>query len=114
MYLRYACGGHVRLVVKNPAKVIAVGKHLGLVGQVGATAVHQVDTGQAVLPGDLLRSQMLLDSERIVGAALHRGIVRHDHALLAVHGAHAGHNARREDLLAAVAVQRRHLTYLQE
>jgi hypothetical protein len=82
--LRDALGRHVGLVVEDAPEMVAVGKHLVLVGQVGAAAVHQVDAGQAVLRGDLLRAQVLLDRHRVVGAALHRGVVADDHDLAAL------------------------------
>ncbi len=93
--LRDALGRHVGLVVEDAAEVLAVGKHLVLVGQVGAAGVHQVDARQAVLLGDLLGAQVLLDRDRVVGAALHRGVVGDDHALAPGHPADAGDDARR-------------------
>ena len=72
---------HLRLVEEDPPEVVAVGKHLGLVRQVGPAAVDQVEARQPVLARDLLRAQVLLDRQRVVGAALHRRVVGDDHAL---------------------------------
>ena len=88
-------GAHPRLVVEDAAEVVAVGEDLVLVRQVGAARVDEVDAGQAVLGGDLLRPQVLLDRHRIVGAALHRGVVGDDHHLLPGDPADAGDHARR-------------------
>jgi hypothetical protein len=88
-------GRHVGLVVEDAAEVVAVGKDLVLGRQVGAARIDQVDAGQAVLRRDLLRAQVLLDRHREVGAALHRGVVGHDHALDALHAADAGDHAAR-------------------
>jgi hypothetical protein len=49
--------------------------------QVRAAAVDQIDARQPVFLGNLLRAQMLLDRQRIIGAALHRRVVADDHAL---------------------------------
>ena len=70
--------------------MVAVGEDLVLVRQVGATGIHEVEAGKVVLAGNFLGSQMFLDGERVVGAALHRGIVAHDHALRAFDEADAG------------------------
>ena len=65
--------------------MLAVRKHFRLVRQIGPAGVDKVDAGQAVFGGDFLRAQMLLDRHRIVGAALDRRIVRHDHRFTAVY-----------------------------
>ena len=41
--LRNAFRGHRRLIVEDATEVIAVWKHLGLIGQIGATGVDQID-----------------------------------------------------------------------
>ncbi len=74
--------------------MLAVGKHLGLMRQVGAAGIDEIDAGQPVLARDLLRAQMLLHGHRIIGAALDRRIVGDDHRLASLDGAdsrdHAG------------------------
>ena len=85
---------HLRLVEEDAAEMVAVGEDLGLVRQVRAAAVDQIDARQPVLLGDLLRAQMLLDRQRIVSAALHRRVVADDHHLPARHAADAGDHAR--------------------
>jgi hypothetical protein len=75
--------------------VVPVGEDLVLLGQEGATGIHQVDARQAVFLGDLLGAQVLLHRHRVVGAALHGGIVGHDHALGAIDPADAGDHAGR-------------------
>ena len=93
--LRNALRRHRRLVVEDAAEVIAVGKHVDLVGQVGAAGIDEVDARQVVLARDLLRAQVLLDGQRIVGAALDGRVVADDHALAAGDPADAGDDARR-------------------
>ena len=92
--LRNALRRQVGLVVEDAAEVVAVGEHLVLQRQEGATGIDQVDAGQVVLLGDLLRAQVLLHRHRVIGAALDRGVIGHDHALHAAHPADAGHHAR--------------------
>ena len=87
-----------RLVEEDPAEVVAVGEDLGLEGQEGAARVDEVDARKAVLLGDLLRAQVLLDRQREVGAALHGRVVCDDHALAALDDADAGDDARRRSL----------------
>jgi hypothetical protein len=76
-------GAHVGLVEEDPAEMIPVGKHLVLVGQVGAARIHQIDAGQIVLERDLLGAEMLLHRQRVIGPALHRGVVAHHHHVAA-------------------------------
>ena len=77
--------------------MLAIGKDLGLVRQVRAAAVDQVDAWQPVRLGNLLRAQVLLHRHWIIGAALRRGVVAHDHALAARDTADPGDHARAGD-----------------
>ena len=79
--LRNTLGGEGGLVVEDTAKVVPVGEHFILAGQEGAAGIDQVDARQAMLAGDFLGAQVLLDREWIVGAALDGGVVGDDHAL---------------------------------
>ena len=78
--LRNALGRHARLVEEDPPEVIAIGKDLGLQRQKRAARIDQVDARQPVLERDLLRAHVLLDGDRVVGAALDRRIVGDDRA----------------------------------
>ena len=92
-----SCGmparGQVRLVVEDAAEVLAVGEHLVLQRQERAAGVDEVDAGQPVLQRDLLRAQVLLHRDRVVGAALDGGVVGDDHALAPADPADAGDDA---------------------
>src|SRR5262249_59176365 len=79
-----------RLVEEDAAEMLAVGKYLGRVRQVGAGGIHQVDAGQPVFTRDLLGAQVLLHRHRVVGAALDGGVVAHDHAFAAGNASDAG------------------------
>ncbi len=74
--------------------MVAVGEDLILVGQVGAARVDQVDAGKMVFLGDLLRAQVFFHRHRVVGAALHGGVVADHHDLLPMHPADACDHAR--------------------
>ena len=100
--LRDAARRHLRLVVEDPSEVLAIGEHVVLARQERAARIDQVDARQPVLERDVLRAQVLLDRDRVVGAALHRGVVADDHALDAAHAADAGDHAAGRD---PVAVQ---------
>ncbi len=82
--LRNSCRGHARLIVEDPAEMLAVRKHFGLVRQIGPARVDEVNARQAVLRRDFLRAQMFLDRHRIIGAAFDRRIVGDDHRFAAV------------------------------
>ena len=109
--LRNAARAHLGLVVEDAPEVVAVGKDLGLHGQERAAAVDEVDAGQVVLHRDLLRPQMLLHRQRMIGTAFDRGVVGHDHHLAPVDVAHPGHQAgrRQRRLVDLVGGQRREL-----
>ena len=102
--LRNAGCGQRRLIVEDAAEMVAVREHLVLVRQVGAAGIDQIEAGQIVLPCDLLRPQMLLHGQRIVGTALHRGVIGDDDAFLARDAANAGDDAGRRDIPAIHAV----------
>ena len=91
--LRDAALRHRRLVEEDPAEVLAVGEDLVLHRQEGAAGVDQVDAGQLVVKRDLLGPQVLLDAERVVGAALDRRVVGDDHAAPALDHADSADHA---------------------
>ena len=109
--LRDARRRHARLVGERaPAEV---GEELGLIEQIRARRLDEVDAGQAVARGDLLRSQRLLDRHRVARAAFGRRVVRADHALDAADHADAV-DARRAGRLVVVHAPRRQRAQLQE
>ena len=91
--LRDPGGRHPRLVVEDPAEVVAVREDVGLERQERAAGVDEVDARQPVLERDLLRPQVLLDGHRVVRAALDRRVVGDDHAGRALDPADAGDDA---------------------
>lgn len=63
-----------------------VREDVGLVRQSSTTRFDEIDTGKAVLEGNLLSSEVLLDREGVVSTALDRGVVGNDHAAAARDG----------------------------
>ena len=98
--LRNTPGTHVRLVVEDPAKVLAIGKYLVLARQVGPAGVDQIDARQAVLLGNRLGAQMLLHRQRIIGAAFDRRIVGDNHAFHTLDAANTGNQPACRNILA--------------
>ncbi len=94
--------------------MVAVGEDLRLVRQVRPAAVDEVDARQAVFLRDFLRAQVLLDRHRVIGAALHRGIVAHDHHLPARNAADPADQPRAVDFVLAVHPVGRKLADLEE
>ena len=81
--LRDARRRHPRLIVKNAAEMIAIGKDLVLARQMSAAAVDEIEAGQVVLLRDLLGAEMFLDGQRKIGAALDGRVIGDDDAFLA-------------------------------
>ena len=102
--LRDALGAEVGLVEEDPAEVLAVGEHLVLARQEGAAGVDEIDAWQPVLRRDLLCAKVFLDGDRVVGAALDRRIVGHDHAFAARYPADACDHPRAGALVVVHAV----------
>ncbi len=84
--------------------MVTVGKHLVLARQEGAAGVHQVDAGQAVGQGNLLRPQVLANRQRVVGATLYGGVVCHDDDLAAADAGDTGDDPRSRGVVVVQAV----------
>lgn len=67
--LRDVVGRHAGLVVEDAAEVVTIREDFVLAGQVGTAGVDQVDARQAVLQGNFLGAQVLLDRQRVVASA---------------------------------------------
>ena len=104
--LRNARRRHLRLVVEDAAEVLAVREDLVLQRQERAAGIDQIDARQMVVARDLLRAQVLLHGDGIVGAALDGGVVGDDHAVAPAHLADAGDDAGRRDVAVIHAVRR--------
>jgi hypothetical protein len=85
----------LRLVEEDPPEVVAIGEDLVLQREEGAAGVDEIDAGQPVLLGDLLRAEMLLDRQWEVRAALHGRVVGDDHALAPLDDADSRHDPGR-------------------
>jgi len=93
--------------------VIAVGEDVILPRQERPARVDEVEAGKPVLEGDLLRAEMLLHGERVVRAALHRRVVRDDHAFVSADATDAGDDSGTGGLV-VVHAERRERRELEE
>ena len=75
--LRDAFMRHMCLVEEDATEMLLIREDVVLPAEVRATAVDEVDAGQMILLRDLLRPQVLLDRDGVVGATLHCRVVRH-------------------------------------
>ena len=91
--------------------MIAVGEDLGLEGQKRPAGVHEVDAWQPVVERDLLRPQVFLDGDRVVGPAFDGRVVGDDQHLATRDAADAGDQpgGRRLALVQVVGGKRRQL-----
>ena len=86
-------GGEDGVVAEDAAEVVLVGKDLVLQRQEDAGGIDEVDERQAVLHGDALGTEHLLDGHREERAGLHGGVVGDDHHPPAGDRADAGDDA---------------------
>ena len=73
--------------------MVTVWEHFVLQRQECAARIHQIHARQVVLFGDFLRTQVFFHRHRVIRAAFYRGIVGHNHTLLALNLAYACHHA---------------------
>ena len=88
---------HPRLIVKDAAEMVAIGKDFVLAWQMGAAAIDEIDARQMVFLRDFLRAQMLLDGQRIIGAALDGCVIGDDDAFMAAYVSNARYQSRRRN-----------------
>ena len=78
--LRDTLGRQVGLVEEDATEVVAVREYVILLQQHRTAGIHQVDARKVVLLGDLLGTEVLLHSHRVVGTAGDGGVISGDHA----------------------------------
>ena len=88
--LRDARSAQDRLVAKDTAEVIAVGEDFRLERKESPAAIDEIDARKPVLERYLLCAKMLFYGDRVIRAAFHRCVVRHDHALAPAHETYPG------------------------
>ena len=84
-----------RVVAKDAAEIVFVGKHIFLQRQKHAGRIDQVNQRQPILHGDPLRPQHLLGGGGKERPGFHRGVVGDDHVPPPADRADAGHHAGR-------------------
>ena len=80
---------HLSLVVEDAAEMFAVGEDFGLVGQVRAAAVDEVDARQMVFHRHFLCPQVLFHGDGEIGPAFHGRVIADDQAFPALDAADA-------------------------
>ncbi len=93
--LRNAHRRHHRVVAEDAAEIVGVGEDIFLQRQKDAGRIDQVDRGDVVVDGDVLRADDLLRRHREERAGLHRRIVDDEHDQAALHARQSGHHAGR-------------------
>ena len=63
--------------------MIFVRENFGLIREVAAATIDQVNTGQAVLARDLLGARLFFTGHRVIGAAFDRCVIANNHNLAA-------------------------------
>ena len=104
--LRNALGRHIGLIEENPAKMLSIRENFGLIRQVCAATINQIDARQMVLFGNCLRAQMLLHRHGVIGAAFDCRIIADNHALTARYHANACNQACSGDIFVINAGRR--------
>ena len=84
---------HDGVIAKDAAKVVGVGKNIFLQRQKDAGGIHEIDGGDVIFDGDVLRANHFLRGHREKRASLHGGVVGDDHEHAAVKRAEAGDDA---------------------
>ncbi len=105
--------GHVRLIIKTPAKMITIGEHILLVRQVRPAGIDEIDAGKPVFERNFLRPQMLLHSQRVISTTLHRCIIADDNTFAPLDAANAGNDTGGMNI-AAIHIPGRHLAELKK
>src|SRR5262249_10161677 len=93
--LRNAHGGHYGVVAKNAAKIVSIGEHIFLQGKKDPGGIHQVDSGDMVFDGDVLRANDLFGGHREECAGFDGGVVHDHHVEPAVNAAQTRYHSGR-------------------
>ena len=86
--------------------MLAVGEHLVLPRQEGASGIDEIEARKTVLARDFLSAQVLLDGHREVGATLDGRVVGDDDAFAAFDPPDAGDDAGARRRVVVHAVRR--------
>ena len=87
--------------------MLAIGKDLVLQRQERATRIDQVNARQVILFCNLLRTKVLLDGQRVIGAAFDGRIIGDNHAVDVVNLADARNDARGRHFIVIKAIRRK-------
>ena len=77
--LRNAHGAHHRVVAEDAAEIVGIGEDVFLQRKKNAGGIDQVNRGDAIFDGDVLRANHFLRGHREERAGFHGGVVGDDH-----------------------------------
>ena len=91
--LRDAHGAHHGVVAKNAAEIVRIRENVFLQRKKNARGIDQINRGDTILDGDVLRADHFLRGHREERAGFHGGVVGDDHHAAACDMAEAGDRA---------------------
>jgi len=97
-------GGHPAHVKKEAAKLSPAGEYAGLHGQKSARRIGDVNARNARLVGNILRPQVFLRIDRIIGAGLYATVVTDHHDPVAVNFSQAGRQTGAGDVFCGLII----------
>ena len=77
--LRNAHGAHDGVVAEDAAEIVGIGENIFLQRQKYARGIDQINRGNVIFDGNILRADDFLRREREERSGLHRGVVGDDH-----------------------------------
>ena len=93
--LRNAHRAHHRVVAEDAAEIVGIRENILLQRQKNARGIHQVNRGNAILDGDVLRANHFLRRHREKRAGFHRGVIGDDHHAAPADARQPGDRSRR-------------------
>ncbi len=93
--LRNAHGGHHGVIAEDAAEIVGVREDVFLERQKNAGGIDEINYGNAIFDGDVLRADDLFCGHREEGAGFYGGVVGDDHKFAAANLGESGDGARR-------------------
>ena len=84
---------HYGVVAEDSAEIVGVRENIFLQREKNAAGIHEIDRGNAIFDGDILRANDFFRGHREKRAGLHGGVVGDDHHAAARDAAEPGDRA---------------------
>src|SRR5208282_1731532 len=91
--LRDAEGAHDRVIAEDAAEIVGVGENVFLERKKNAGGIHEINGGDAIVNGDVLRANDLFGGHGEEGAGFDGGVVGDEHEHASGNAAEAGDGA---------------------